>query len=291
MTLSDADIRAARILIVDDKSANVRLLERLLADGGYGEVSSTRDPHTVCALHRSRDFDLILLDLQMPVMDGFQVMAELQAAACGRYLPVMVITAEPGHKLRALQAGARDFVSKPFDLLEVNTRIRNMLEVRLLYNRLEANNGRLEDAVRERTAELADSQARYRCLTELASDWYWEQDERGDITRESGPVLEMLGLRAGSADGEAAQESAAGDGGGWDEAERASLRAAVLAHQPFIDLPFSRSRADGSQQQFRVSGEPIFSPACNVVGFRGIGVETTPRPAATNREGQGAVRA
>ena len=108
---------------------------------------------------------------------------------------MLVITAQPGHKLRALQAGAKDFISKPFDLVEVKTRIHNMLEVRLLYRKLESYNKELEQTVQERTAELRESEARYRSLTELASDWYWEQDENGTFTKVSGPVLEMLGIR------------------------------------------------------------------------------------------------
>jgi len=106
-----------------------------------------------------------------------------------------VITAQPGHKLRALQAGARDFISKPFDLVEARTRIHNMLEVRLLYKKLDHYNQELERTVKERTAELRESEARYRSLTELASDWYWEQDENMNFTKVSGPVLEMLGIR------------------------------------------------------------------------------------------------
>ena len=87
----------------------------------------------VCELHRKNRYDLILLDLQMPGMDGFQVMEGLKEIETDGYLPVLVITAQPGHKLRALQAGAKDFVSKPFDALEVLTRVHNMLEVRLLH--------------------------------------------------------------------------------------------------------------------------------------------------------------
>src|SRR6195256_2967627 len=120
----------------------------------------------------------------------------------GASLPILVITAQPGHKLRALQAGAKDFVSKPFDLVEVRTRIRNLLEVRLLYKKLENYNKVLEQTVQERTAELRESEARYRSLTELASDWYWEQDENGNFTKVSGPVLEMLGIRVDTFVGE-----------------------------------------------------------------------------------------
>ena len=109
-------------------------------------------------LHRKNRYDLILLDLQMPGMDGFQVMDNLKQIETDGYLPVLVITAQPGHKLRALARGAKDFISKPFDLLEVQTRIHNMLEVRLLYKKLEDYNKVLEQTVLERTAELRESE-------------------------------------------------------------------------------------------------------------------------------------
>jgi two-component system cell cycle response regulator len=130
------DILDARILIVDDQEPNVSLLKQLLNEAGYTRVSSTMNSREVCALHLENPYDLILLDLQMPGLDGFQVMAALKTNESDSYLPVIVITAQPGHKLRALQAGAKDFVTKPFDLLEVKTRIHNMLEVRMLYKKL-----------------------------------------------------------------------------------------------------------------------------------------------------------
>ena len=138
------DMLNASILIVDDQDANVQLLEHMLREAGYRCVTSTMDPHAVCALHRDNRYDLILLDLQMPGMDGFQVMDGLKDIAEDDYLPILVITAQPGHKLRALQAGAKDFISKPFDLVEARTRIHNMLEVRLLYRQLEQYSRALE---------------------------------------------------------------------------------------------------------------------------------------------------
>jgi adenylate cyclase len=131
--ISLPDILNAAILVVDDQEANVLLLERTLAGAGHASVTSTTNPHEVCELHRRNRYDLILLDLQMPGMDGFQVMEGLKKIEVDGYLPVLVITAQPDHKLRALQAGARDFVSKPFDLAEVLMRVHNMLEVRLLH--------------------------------------------------------------------------------------------------------------------------------------------------------------
>jgi PAS domain S-box-containing protein len=262
----------ARILIVDDQLANINLLEETLHQAGYKNVTSTLNPLQVCALHRRNDYDLILLDLQMPGMDGFQVIEGLKTNERDAYLPVLVITAQPGHKLRALQAGAKDFISKPFDLVEVKTRVHNLLEVRLLYKRLEKHNRELEEAVRERTAELRESEARYRSLTELASDWYWEQDEHGDFTKVSGPVLEMLGLRMEEfADGAARQSP------GWNAAQRTALQAAIDAREPFLDFVFSRTHPDGTEQVFQVSGEPMFGPACRFLGYRGVGLEITKR--------------
>src|SRR5256884_4743831 len=156
----------------------------------------------------------------MPGMDGFQVMEGLKEIEADGYLPILVITAQPEHKLRALEAGARDFISKPFDLVEVRTRIRNLLEVRLLYKKIENYSKVLEQTVQERTAELRESEARYRSLTELASDWYWEQDESLRFTRVSGPVLEMLGIQSDALAGETKDGRAAG----WDEGERATIK-------------------------------------------------------------------
>jgi len=269
MMVSAPDILNASILIVDDQEVNVSLLEQMLSEAGYTGVASTMNPQEVCALHRKHRYDLILLDLQMPGMDGFQVIEALKTNDADDYLPVLVITAQPGHKLRALQAGAKDFVAKPFDLVEVKTRIHNMLEVRMLYKKLENYNKVLEQTVQERTAELRESEARYRSLTELASDWYWEQDENGNFTKVSGPVLEMLGIRVDALEG----NTPGGHVPGWNEAEQAHLQATIAARQPFLDFVFSRTNANGSQQKFRVSGEPMFSQSCRFIGYRGIGVE------------------
>lgn len=263
------DTLAARILIVDDQVANVRMLERVLHDAGYSHVASSTNPADVCALHRKNDYDLILLDLHMPGMDGFQVMEALKSNNADPYLPVIVLTAQPSHKVRALEAGAKDFISKPLDLTEVNLRIHNMLEVRLLYKQLALQNERLEETVRERTAELRESEARYRSLTELASDWHWEQNQSGEFTKLRGPVLEMLGVSKETP----AEAGDAPDTAGWNEEERQRLLAHIAERQPFLDLRFTRQKPDGSQERFKVSGEPMFDHACRFIGYRGIGVE------------------
>ncbi len=148
--VSASEILGAKILVVDDQEANVRLLEGMLRVAGYTSVESTMDPTGVCELYRRNRYSLILLDLQMPVMDGFQVMEGLKAIeGVEGYLPVLVITAQPGHKLRALEAGAKDFVGKPFDMAELRARVHNVLEVRLLNQKAKTYSRALEETVQE----------------------------------------------------------------------------------------------------------------------------------------------
>src|SRR5271157_5947288 len=123
-----AEILSARILIVDDKEANVRLIEGMLRIAGYTAVHSTTNPTEVCGLHRTNRYSLILLDLKMPEMDGFEVMEGLKEIEADGYLPVLVMTAQPDQKLRALEAGAKDFLGKPFDPAEFRARVHNILE-------------------------------------------------------------------------------------------------------------------------------------------------------------------
>ncbi|MEY4641384.1 MAG: hypothetical protein RLZZ227_1378 [Pseudomonadota bacterium] len=277
--MKPVDVRNASILIVDDQEANVILLEEMLRSYGYKRVLSTKNPTEVCALHREHGFDLILLDLQIPIMDGFQVMEALKTSSVDPYLSVIVLTAQPGYKLRALQAGAKDFISKPFDLVEVKVRIHNALEVRLLYKELKGYATALEQRVQQRTAELQESEARYRALTELASDWYWEQDDKGNFTKVSGPVQEMLGIDADAATNSPSEQDAADA----NTAERAALQSKIAAREAFLDFAFTRTRPDGSRQAFRVSGQPMFDRACTFIGYRGIGVETTPTGSVNNQ--------
>ena len=142
--ISSADILHGKILAVDDQLADIQLLELVLRGAGYTRMTSTSDPRAVCAMHRENHYDLILLDLQMPGMDGFEVMEELKAIETDGYLSVLAVTAQPDHKLRALQCGAKDFVSKPFDLAEVLMRVHNLLEVRLLHEAARSHGEMLE---------------------------------------------------------------------------------------------------------------------------------------------------
>jgi putative two-component system response regulator len=156
--VSDTSTRSSdRILIVDDEPANVLMLEQLLELAGYTNVRSTSDPRQVEALYSAFMPDLILLDLHMPVLDGFAVMEGLGRLMGGEeYVPILVLTADAAHTTRraALQGGAQDFVTKPFDHIEVLARVANLLSTRSLHVQLRRHNDSLEQTVRERTAEL-----------------------------------------------------------------------------------------------------------------------------------------
>jgi len=194
--VNSSAILNASILIVDDLDANVRLLARILTSAGYTSIASTMNPLEVCELHREHRYDLILLDLLMPGMDGFQVMEGLKAIEPDGYLPVIVITAQPGHKLRALQAGAKDFISKPFELPEVLARVHNMLEVRLLDRQLHSYNDVLEQRVRERTADLKESYLETIFTMTLAAE-YRDEDTGAHVRRISyycRELARMLGM-------------------------------------------------------------------------------------------------
>lgn len=261
------DILNASILIVDDQIANVQLLEQLLSEAGYTNLSATMNPKDVCALHHKYNFDLILLDIQMPGMDGFEVMEGLKAESADTYLPVIVLTAQPNHKLKALKAGAKDFISKPFELVEVKTRIYNMLEVRLLHKKLAQYNSELEEVVRKRTAELRLSEARFRRLTELASDWYWEQDKFGRFINMSDSLLQLIGVTR------AVDPHQPDELEGWNENDRAQFYAIINTHKPFVDFTFCRTNDKGQAQHFRISGEPMLDLAGQFIGYRGLGTE------------------
>lgn len=269
--ITNEEILNASILIVDDQKSNVLLLEEILRDAGYTRIASTTDPKAVCDQYRVNRYDLILLDLHMPIMDGLQVMECLKEIETESYIPVLVITAKPDQKIQALAAGARDFIAKPFDLVEVQTRIRNMLEVRLLYNKLANYNRILEQTVDERTAELHASEMRFRRLTELSSDWYWEQNEKGNFTKVFGPVFEMLGIKIDDALNKTREDYNAK----WNEIERNTLEENLSSMRPFLDFVYSRTLSDGSQQYLMVSGEPMFNTFGQFTGYRGIGKDVT----------------
>lgn len=156
--LEPSDVLSGRLLIVDDQQSSIRLLERMLRGAGYTFIASTLDPRQVCELHERNRYDLILLDLQMPGMDGFQVLEGLKQVEKDGNLSVLVMTAHPGHKRRALEAGAKDFISKPFNAVEVLARVYNLIELRLLQMQGEKNEAKR--IVQERTRGRASSPRR-----------------------------------------------------------------------------------------------------------------------------------
>ena len=196
LPLNLPNIFDCKILIVDDHEVNVTLLERLLCRGGYQHVTSTINSCEVCELHQKNDYDLILLDLQMPVMDGFHVMEKLKEMEVDTYPPVIVITAQPNHKLRAFKMGAKDFIGKPFEMAEVLTRVHNFLEVRVLQKTLKNYNKTLEKRVSEKTSDLRDSYIETIFTMTRAAEY--KDEETGDhvqrISYYSREFAKMLGL-------------------------------------------------------------------------------------------------
>jgi putative two-component system response regulator len=191
--MHEATLHSARILIVDDQDLNVHLLERILKLAGYSWIEGTTDPRQAIGLFDVFQPDLMLLDLHMPGMDGFAVMEALgRRTPGGVYLPILAITGDitPETKLRALSAGARDFVSKPFDNTEVVLRIKNLLETRFLYLQLQHQNLALEAKVRERTCEL--EQAQIEILQRLALAAEFRNDETGQHTQRVGQLAAQL---------------------------------------------------------------------------------------------------
>lgn len=194
---------SANILIVDDQKPNVRLLQKILGNAGYKNVIATTDPTQVESLYKEHDFDLVLLDIRMPKMDGFQVMAMLNELEHESYVPVLVLTAQndDATKLRALEAGAKDFLVKPFDQIEVMLRISNMLEVRLLHKQARNQNKILDQKVRDRTREL--NETRLEVIRRLGRAAEYRDNETGFHIIRMSKFTQLIALKAGMDEGQA----------------------------------------------------------------------------------------
>jgi putative two-component system response regulator len=189
---------AARILIVDDQESNVRLLEKILKRAGYANLSSIQDPRQVLGQFMEHPPDLVLLDLNMPHLDGFAVMRQLGPHIPeGEYVPILVLTADilPPARQMALSIGAKDFLTKPFDAAEVLLRIHNLLETRCLYVKLQGLNESLEAKVRERTRELEEAQ--FEMLERLARAAEFRDDDTGQHTQRVGQMAGIVARAAG----------------------------------------------------------------------------------------------
>lgn len=173
-------IDRARILIVDDEPANLKLLDKMLATQGYEQRILIQDPRDVLARYREAPPDLILLDINMPHLDGYQVMAQLQALEDPLLPPIVILTAQHGrdYLLKALAAGARDFVGKPFDRAELLMRVRNLLEAQLAHRMVHDQKGVLEEMVRLRTEEL--NQTRLQVIHRLGRAAEYRDNETGN---------------------------------------------------------------------------------------------------------------
>ena len=203
-TEMERSLSQARILVIDDNAVNVALLVSILEEAGYEEVVSVTDPREGLELFNAMPFDLVLLDIRMPHLDGHEVMARMrEQVGADDYLPVIVLTAQtdPETRERALEAGARDFITKPFDQAEALHRIRNTLEVRALYRERADRADRLEEAVEERARELRHRELHLSGIMENAGDAIITIDGEGGIREFNRAAEETFGYSAEQARG------------------------------------------------------------------------------------------
>ena len=192
--------RNARILVVDDESANIDALRRILVRAGFTRIESTTDSREASSLYVRHRPDLILLDLQMPHLDGLDVMAQLNEIAEASYLPILILSSDvtPETRREALSRGAKDFVSKPFQEDEILLRIRTLLETRLLYIQIQSQNQLLEVKVRERTRALEEAQIEI--VERLAVAAEFRDDNTGQHTQRVGQMSALLARQLGMPD-------------------------------------------------------------------------------------------
>ncbi|PCJ29891.1 MAG: two-component system response regulator [Gammaproteobacteria bacterium] len=199
---TEINTKAANILIVDDQIVNIKLLEKILKQDGYENVFSTIDSREAVPLFLEHNIDILLLDIRMPHLDGFEVMALLNEAITDDYLPILVLTAEltKDTRVRSLEIGAKDFLTKPFDRLEVLQRIHNILEVRLLHTQLRNQNEILEQKVKLRTAEIERS--RYEVIERLGQAAEYKDNETGNHIIRMSQYSRLLAIAKGLPDSE-----------------------------------------------------------------------------------------
>ena len=198
----DSKIKEAKILIVDDQPANVTLIEKILDIDGYHNVISTTDPTQAETIYVEQSSDLVLLDLNMPVMDGYQVLAKIREVDPD-YPPIIVLTAQSDResRIKALDIGARDFLAKPFDRVELLTRIRNMLEVRIMAKAVKNQNKILDSKVKERTEEL--NRTRLEVIRHLGRAAEYRDDLTGFHILRMSRYSQLLAFAAGMSEDEA----------------------------------------------------------------------------------------
>lgn len=187
----------AKILIVDDNPSNVILLKKILAFSGYANIVTTTDSREVINIYKDFRPDLILLDLEMPYLDGFKILEDLNSLKQEDYLSVMIITSQSDkeNRLKALKMGAKDYINKPFDHAEILMRIKNMLEIRVLHNQANIQNHVLEEKVRQRTSELRDLQ--FDLLQRLLRAAEFRDNDTGSHIKRIGQYCSALAKEAG----------------------------------------------------------------------------------------------
>jgi putative two-component system response regulator len=201
--MRDLTFPEARILVIDDNPAMVMFLQGLLEKVGYTRVLSTTDSRDAVDIFDSLPPDIVILDLQMPYLDGFEVLRQLRERIPEtHYLPVLVLTANesPDARQRALYRGAKDFLSKPFEPVELLLRLHNLLEARFLHLRLHERNANLATKVRERTRQLLDAQSD--TIERLAQVVEFHDDETGRHTRRVGEWAGRIAMSLGLATSE-----------------------------------------------------------------------------------------
>ena len=201
--LSKSDVKDAKILVIDDELMNIELIKEMLDISGYNNVVGVKDPKEGLQLYRDEEFDLILLDLLMPQMDGFEVMSRMQQFEKPLPPPVLVLTAlkDQAVRLKALNQGARDFLSKPFELDEASCRIFNLLEMHLSQKALSQYNARLEREVQVATEELQRTQLEI--VQRLGAAAEYRDTETGAHTIRVGYYAECLAKEMGFSDEDA----------------------------------------------------------------------------------------
>lgn len=195
--ISDARILGAKILVVDDEVANVLLLKKMMSISGYNNVESTTDSREATKLYTDFEPDVVLLDLKMPHFDGFEIIEQFKNLSSDPFLPVLVLTAERDKQSRhqALEQGARDYLEKPLDRVELLKRMRNIIEMRMLYGDLRAQNDVLEERVQQRTKELQET--RPEIVRRLAHAAEWRDDTTGDHITRMSLYCSLLGAAVG----------------------------------------------------------------------------------------------
>lgn len=203
------ELESACILVVDDEPANVKLLERMLVARGFNHVLSVQDPRQVLGVMKDNDVDLVLLDINMPHMDGFQVMEQLQAELPEGVPPILVLTAQNAQDFlrRALNHGALDYVTKPFDSEELFLRVKNLLKVRQVNKFMEQQNTLLDQRVQERTSELELARqmlhdSRLQIVRRLGRAAEYRDNETGLHIIRMSKMAALIGMQAGMSEEE-----------------------------------------------------------------------------------------